>query len=261
VAKSTVIELFDGTRIPILYEDRSVLALDKPAGWMLGPEDEEHARRNLHLALLDGIAAGEWWAKSRGLKFVRFLHRLDAPTTGILLFSKSPGAVPAYSRLFATRDVHKTYFAVTEGLPHEAEWTCRLPLGPTAHTPGRHQVDQRQGKEAETGFRVLATKAGRALIEARPHTGRTHQIRLHLLAAGCPIMGDVLYGRPAPTGLALRAVELSFRCPFTRRPIRIQAPTAAFRAQLGFGEEKPVPATTISVPAETKRQKPRPPAA
>ena len=85
MAKTTFVELPDGTGVPILFEDRSVLAIDKPAGWMLGPEDEEHVRRNLHLALMAGIEDGAWWARCRALKFIRFIHRLDAPTTGVLL--------------------------------------------------------------------------------------------------------------------------------------------------------------------------------
>lgn len=236
MAKTTFMELPDGTEVPILFEDRSVLAIDKPAGWMLGPEDEEHARRNLHLGLLAGIEEGAWWARCRGLKFIRFIHRLDAPTTGVLLMAKSRGAIAPFGRLFATREVSKRYLAVTEGVPREVEWTCQLPLGPDPRQPGRHRVDNRDGKEAETGFRVLAQAGGRALVEALPRTGRTHQIRLHLAAAGCPVVGDVLYGRPDPVGLGLRAVELSYHDPFTGRPVRVRAPFGAFRRAFGVAD-------------------------
>ena len=236
MAKTTHVELPDGTEVPVLHEDRSVLAIDKPAGWMLGPEDEEHVRRNLHLGLMLGIEEGAWWARSRGLKFIRFIHRLDAPTTGVLLMAKSRGAIAPFGRLFATRDVSKRYLAATEGIPREAEWTCTLPLGPDPRQPGRHRVDRVGGKEAETRFRVVATRGGRALVEAFPRTGRTHQIRLHLAAAGCPVVGDILYGRQDPVGLGLRAVELSYRDPFTGRPVRVQAPHEAFRRAFGLGD-------------------------
>lgn len=249
MAKTSDVELPDGTQVPVLFEDRSVLAIDKPAGWMLGPEDEEHARRNLHLGLMAGIAEGAWWARCRGLKFIRFIHRLDAPTTGVLLMAKSRGAIAPFGRLFATRDVSKRYLAAIEGIPVEHEWTCDLPLGPDPRRPGRHRVDRVGGKEAETRFRVLATRGNRALVEAFPRTGRTHQIRLHLAAAGCPVVGDILYGRQDPVGLGLRAVELSYRDPFTGRPVRVQAPHGAFRRAFGLGDEPAAGAGAAQAPA------------
>ena len=247
MAKPAEIELPDGTLMRILYEDRGVMAVDKPAGWMLGPEDEERLSRNLHVALVDLIGSGAWWARSRNLRFLRFVHRLDAPTTGVLLMAKSQGAIPPFSRLFATRDVSKRYLAVTEGVPREQAWTCREPLGPDPELHGRHRVDRREGKPAETDFRVLEVRGNRALVEARPITGRTHQIRLHLRAAGCQVVGDVLYGRSDPVGLALRAVEMSYKDPFTGKPVRIRADESGFKARLGFG---PVPATAPSAPGE-----------
>lgn len=251
--KSTFVELPDGTQIPILHEDRSVLAIDKPAGWMLGPEDEEHVRKNLHLALAAGIQAREWWATCRGLRFIRFIHRLDAPTTGVLLLAKSRGAIGPYSRLFATRSVEKTYLAVTDAVPPQKEWTCQLPLGPVPGYPGKHQVDRKAGKEAETRFRLVRVHEGRALVEARPLTGRTHQIRLHLAATGCPVAGDRLYGTAHPAGLGLRAVALSYRDPFTNRPIRIQADRRGFEAAFGFPPPTPPGATTPApTPAPAK---------
>jgi len=100
MAKPKAIELADGTSIPILYEDRSVLAIDKPAGWLLAPDFWDKTGRNLQLALQSSIQAGDFWARSRNLKFLRFVHRLDEDTTGVLLLVKSVGAVPAYSALF-----------------------------------------------------------------------------------------------------------------------------------------------------------------
>src|ERR1700712_4155213 len=102
------IELSEGAIvIPILYEDRSVLALDKPAGWMLAPDSWDQTGRNLQLALNSSVNAGDFWARSRNLKYLRFIHRLDAETTGITLFAKSPGALRAYSELFEQRLIQK----------------------------------------------------------------------------------------------------------------------------------------------------------
>ena len=172
------IELGDGTRLPILHEDRSVLAIDKPRGWMLVPYSWQKTSRNLQAALVSSIAAGHFWARSRGIKFLRHVHRLDADTTGTLLLAKSRGALDSLRELFETRRMSKTYFAVVHGEPKQREWTCRLKLAPDPQCIGRVRVDARAGKYSETHFKVLATRAGLALVEARPVTGRTHQIRV-----------------------------------------------------------------------------------
>ena len=245
MAKPKYIELGDsGISIPILYEDRSVLALDKPAGWMLAPDWWDRTGRNLHLALQSSLSAGDFWAHSRGLKYLRFVHRLDAETTGITLFAKSPGALKAFSELFEERKVEKYYWAVVRGIPKQREWRCDLALMPDPGMKGRMKTVPRpklekelaegNAKEAETHFRVIKTFADTALIEARPVTGRTHQIRVHLAAAGHPIMGDPLYGpdkmaeSKGRQRLALRAVKLVYRDPFQKRKIWIEAPTEEF---------------------------------
>jgi 23S rRNA-/tRNA-specific pseudouridylate synthase len=97
VAKPNRIELPGVEPIPILYEDRSVIAIDKPGGWMLVPFSWQKTSRNLQTALASSIAAGDFWARSRNLKQLRFVHRLDAETSGVLLLAKSQGALRAYS--------------------------------------------------------------------------------------------------------------------------------------------------------------------
>ena len=129
MAKPDFIELPDCEPIPILYEDRSVLAIDKPRGWMLVPVSGR-TPRNLQAAIDSSIAARDFWAKSRGLKFLRHVHRLDADTSGVLLFAESPGAVKRFSDLFEDRKMEKTYLAVVVGVPRQNEWTCRLKLAP-----------------------------------------------------------------------------------------------------------------------------------
>ena len=219
----------EGT-LPILYEDRSVLAVDKPAGWMLIPFNWQKTQWNLQAALNSSIAAGDFWARSRNLKFLRNIHRLDAETSGVLLFAKSPGALATYASLFETRRMEKRYLTVVVGRPACAKWVSQLPLAPDPAKIGRMRVDQSNGKSAETHFKLLRTTGGKSLVEARPVTGRTHQIRVHLAETVSPVLGDELYGGLAAgpeVGLALRAVELAYFDPFQRRPVRIQAPDAS----------------------------------
>jgi 23S rRNA-/tRNA-specific pseudouridylate synthase len=173
VAKPKNIELNDGEIIiPILYEDRAVLALDKPAGWMLAPDSWDRTGRNLQLALHSSINAGDFWAHSRNLKFLRFVHRLDAETTGITLFAKSPGALRAYSELFENRRVEKFYLAVVHGIPKPPEWTCNYSLIPDPATKGRMRAIKKPTaqpseleKDAETHFKTLQTLTATALVE------------------------------------------------------------------------------------------------
>lgn len=237
MAKPPYIELGHGReteRIPILYEDRAILAIDKPPGWMLVPFTWQKTNRNLQAAIQSSIGAGAFWARSRHVRFLRYIHRLDAETSGILLFGKSPGAVRSIGDLFESRVVEKRYLAITDRLPARNEWTCRSSLAPDPEQIGKMRVQARGGKPAETAFRVLATAGNRTLIEAVPRTGRTHQIRIHLLAADLPILGDDLYGGSPGLPLALRAVHLAYPDPFTQRRIRIRAPADAFLQEFGF---------------------------
>jgi RluA family pseudouridine synthase len=235
MAKPNFIELPGVPPIPILYEDRSVLAIDKPRGWMLVPYSWQKTKWNLQAAIVSSIGAGDFWVRSRGLKFLKFVHRLDAETTGILLFAKSQGAVESYSDLFEDRRMEKTYLAVMDGEPKQDEWTCRLKLGPAQGQIGRMKVDERDGKDAETHFRVLQRRERLTLIQASPLTGRTHQIRLHLAESAGPVVGDDIYGRRGDRmNLGLRAVRLAFADPFTRRRVEIQAPVEQFCREYGF---------------------------
>ncbi|MBI3881819.1 MAG: RluA family pseudouridine synthase [Verrucomicrobia bacterium] len=251
----------DDITIPILYEDRGVIAIDKPAGWLCAPSSWEQTGRNLQLALESSVGAGDFWAHSRNVKFIRFIHRLDAETTGVLLMARSMGALSELSRVFEERTVEKRYLAVVHGVPKEKEWTCDLPIGEQHGTYGRMAANGLDAKDAVTHFRVVQALNSRALVEAEPVTGRTHQIRVHLAASGHPVINDTLYGPPrASLGLdkrrdhlALRAVFLSYPDPFQKRRIFIAAPAGEFVRAHGFA---PLPARSAKETAEGEGDRP-----
>jgi RluA family pseudouridine synthase len=239
MAKPREIELSPETVIPILYEDRAILAIDKPSGWILAPDSWDQTARNLQLALVSSLNSGAFWSRSRNLKYIRFIHRLDSETSGVLLLAKNAGVLPVYSRLFESRQVEKTYLAVVKGIPSQTQWTCTATLAPDPHQAGRMLANIPDGKPCETRFEVIKTGPGCALVRARPLTGRTHQLRVHLACSGHPIINDSLYGSLSPmfaqAPAALRAISLAYQDPFQKHPVRISAPNEEFLARYGFG--------------------------
>jgi len=152
-----------------------------------------------------------------------------------LLFAKSPGAVERFFDLFESRKIEKTYLAVVVGEPKQNEWTCELKLAPDKKRFRKMKVNERFGKEAETHFKLLKTRGKYSLVEAKPVTGRTHQIRVHLAESGCPVVGDELYGREdSKLELGLRAVRLAYTDPFIKKRVEIHAPTEEFLKEYGF---------------------------
>jgi 23S rRNA-/tRNA-specific pseudouridylate synthase len=142
------------------------------------------------------------------------------------LFAKGRGVVETCSKMFEGRQMDKTYLAVVPGGPPDVEWTCELKLAPDPKRGGQMRVDARHGKPAETQFRLLKTHGDYSLVEARPVTGRTHQIRVPLAETGLPIVGDELYGSGMGNlSPGLRAVQLAYFDPFTGERVEIHAPT------------------------------------
>jgi tRNA pseudouridine32 synthase / 23S rRNA pseudouridine746 synthase len=196
----------------VLYRDGLILIIDKPAGLPVhaGPGGGPNLERHFD-ALRFGLPRPPALA-----------HRLDRDTSGCLVLGRHPKALRKLGRLFSGGLVEKTYWAVTRDAPPEAEGRIELPLLKLNRKTGWRMIVDDTGQSAVTDYRVRGTADGLTWIELHPRTGRTHQIRVHLAALGCPILDDPIYGRepgaPPPKGflhLHSRAITLPL---YDRRP-------------------------------------------
>ncbi len=221
--------------LSILHEDAGAIVLDKPAGIVTHP-----GAGNRTGTLLNGVLG-----HCRRLRDafpdepVRpgVVHRLDKETSGVIVFAKSPDAHAALTRQFAFRRVRKRYLAVLDGSPPAADGTVDLPVGRSDRDRTRFAAVPR-GRAAITRYRLLGALPGeRSLVVLAPVTGRTHQLRVHMAALGCPVAGDDVYGRARRCGrpsMLLHAASLRLRLPGGEEPRRFRAPLPArFRAAPG----------------------------
>ncbi|HAB17626.1 MAG TPA: RluA family pseudouridine synthase [Verrucomicrobiota bacterium] len=230
--------------VPVLFEDTHLLVLDKPARLLTSPDRYDPARPNLMRLLHEGIATSKPWAADRGLTYLSNAHRLDFETTGVLLLAKQRPALVTLANQFGSEVPRKVYVALVQGNPSQDQFTVDQPLAPDRFKPGVIRIS-RSGKKSVTDFTVRERFRGAALVEARPRTGRTHQIRVHLAEAGHPVLADRVYGggqlrlsslkrnyrlnrddfeRPLISTLALHAWQLELPHPETGEQIRFEAP-------------------------------------
>lgn len=205
----------DVVEVRLLYEDDFCVGLDKPPGIPSGPTRDP---QRIHAArLAEGLVG----------RPLTLLHRLDKDTSGVLLLGKSEAFSRAVLEAFRRREIDKVYLALVRGRPAGAfEMTSHLREG-----EGDRIVTVRSGgMRAETRFRTLIAEGDHALVEARPRTGRTHQIRVHLAQAGHPILGDALYGGEATVAghrvprQMLHAVRLTFHHAAFEREVALVSP-------------------------------------
>ena len=236
----------------IIFEDDSLIAFDKPSGLLVAPDRWDKSRENLMGLVHDKLGHG-----------VANVHRLDADTSGLLLCAKTKPALDFLSGQFQSKTVEKKYHAFVVVLPADQAmkviapvrdaagalpdvFTVEVALGEDERQKGRMRVFKgRGGKECTTEFRTLERFGRFAFVECRPLTGRTHQLRVHLAAAGAPILNDPFYGnpdiklllselkrrykgrdeeKPMIARLALHASELTLKHPDTREPFTLRAP-------------------------------------
>jgi RluA family pseudouridine synthase len=165
----------------IIHQDEHILVIDKPAGLPVLPDGWEKDAPYL-LEILEADH-GKLWV----------VHRLDKTTSGIIVFARDAETHRALNIQFENHEVEKIYHAIVEGNPNWNEKTAKHPLRVNVGHRHRTAVDDKYGKPSETRFKVIKQYQEAALVEAKPMTGRTHQIRVHAYALGYPLLGDTLY--------------------------------------------------------------------
>lgn len=209
--------------LDVIFEDGDLLAINKPAGMTVHPSPG-HASATLVNAIL---ARTSDLSGIGGVMRPGIVHRLDRDTSGVILVAKNDVAHQALAKQLKARTVEKTYLALVEGTPRPAEGAIDAPIARDQQNRQRMAV-LAGGRDSVTAYRVLERFRGTSLVEARPRTGRTHQIRVHLAAIGHPIVGDRLYGKTSPLAgrHLLHALRIAFAHPRTAAAMDLEAPLA-----------------------------------
>ncbi len=208
--------------IPVypLYEDDDLLIINKQAGITVHPT-KGHPFHTVANAVTK-------YMQDTGQTFkVRFANRIDMDTSGIVIIAKNANAQNHISSQMRSRHVDKRYLAIVCGNIEEDHFLIDAPIGRPYEGAIQREVLAEGGKEAKTEFTVLERFDDYTLVEAKLHTGRTHQIRVHLTHIGHPIAGDHLYGGDAPDLIqrqALHAAHIAFRHPMTEKILEVDAP-------------------------------------
>jgi 23S rRNA pseudouridine1911/1915/1917 synthase len=210
-----------GVSIEVLYEDDSLVCINKPRGLVVHP-----GAGTLAPTLVEALLAGRQLPPSDDPVRPGIVHRLDKETTGVIVVAKTPEALASLKEQFSERTVDKRYLAEVSGIIAEAEGWIEAPIARDPSYPRRMSVQPR-GREAQTAFRVLVRLEETTLVLVHPRTGRTHQIRVHFKYIGHPVMGDSIYGGPASPQLQLHAWRLEITHPRTGERIRFEAPPPA----------------------------------
>lgn len=203
------------TPLDILYEDASILVVNKPAGLLTVPGKLE-GRQD---CLITRLQAARWDALT--------VHRLDCDTSGVIIFARTKQAQGFLGQEFEQRRAQKTYVARLKGRLEPDTGTVDLPLGSDWEYRPRQKVDHQKGRPAVTDWQVISRTDTETRVRLTPHTGRSHQLRVHMLALGHPILGDQIY---APETLAdhprlmLHAETLSLHHPATKDRVSFTAP-------------------------------------
>ena len=198
--------------LPILYEDDDVIVVNKPSGLLT------HAKGGLsdELTVAEIIRPKTSFATDTDRPGI--VHRLDRDTSGLLIIAKNPESAAHLQRQFAERTAKKTYIAITDGKPKLNAAKIDLPIGRNPSAPSTFRIDP-NGKPAQTTYHVLAENDAQSLVELKPTTGRTHQLRVHLAHLNAPILGDRVYGKSSDCRMMLHAQKLEITLPSGERKV------------------------------------------
>lgn len=213
----------------VLYEDNHIIIVYKESGEIVQGD------KTGDVPLSDTVKA---WIKVTHNKpsnvFLGVVHRLDRPAQGIVVFAKTSKALTRLNKMFATQEVHKTYWVITENLPQTENidgnfqflrnWLVRNEKQNKSYA---YDLERANSKEAILEYRILASGKKYHLLEVKLHTGRHHQIRCQLAHIGCPIKGDLKYGakRSNPDGsISLLARKIEFEHPVSHKIISVESP-------------------------------------
>lgn len=230
--KTLPVASFDAQTLPVVYEDDHVIVINKPAGVLT------HAKG----AMTEEFSVAEFvrprMTEKDDTNRPGIVHRLDRATSGVIICAKDSETKRLLQKQFQDRKVHKTYFAVVKGVPKLAEAKIDLPIERNPKVPSSFRVGAK-GKSAVTIYKTLASNDTYSVLELKPQTGRTHQLRVHLAYLGCPIVGDALYdGGKSPIGrMCLHAKELEITIPEGRRETfqaDLPADLLQFMKELGY---------------------------
>lgn len=204
--------------LPVLYEDDDCVVINKPVGVL------SHARGEFNIeATVASWLRGRTTALSGGQR-AGIVHRLDRATSGVMIAAKNHEALSWLQKQFAQRKTKKTYIALVGGHLRQAEAVIDMPIERNPKAPATFRTGI-NGKPARTQYKVLQTSPHYSLVELKPETGRTHQLRVHLAQLGHPIIGDPLYGGRPADRLFLHAKELELTLPSRqRRTFRAELP-------------------------------------
>ena len=198
--------------LPILYEDDDVIVANKPSGLLT------HAKGGLsdELTVAEIIRPKTSFATDTDRPGI--VHRLDRDTSGLLIIAKNPESAAHLQRQFAERTAKKTYIAITDGKPKLNAAKIDLPIGRNPSAPSTFRIDP-NGKPAQTTYHVLAENDAQSLVELKPTTGRTHQLRVHLAHLNAPILGDRVYGKSSDCRMMLHAQKIEIILPSGERKV------------------------------------------
>ena len=198
--------------LPILYEDDDVIVVNKPSGLLT------HAKGGLsdEPTVAEIIRPKTSFATDTDRPGI--VHRLDRDTSGLLIIAKNSESAAHLQRQFAERTAKKTYIAITDGRPKLNAAKIDLPIGRNPSAPSTFRIDP-NGKPAQTTYHVLAENDAQSLVELKPTTGRTHQLRVHLTHLNAPILGDRVYGKSSDCRMMLHAQKLEITLPSGERKV------------------------------------------